>query len=207
MRVWNPVRHHCDAVLRPFNHHSATMRSVMVSTQHLYIGSSDGIVYVYSVDGTTRSLFNRQKKRVGIEKTYPLEAELQNGTEVVGAIAMVREGTARARLLCASWDGCLRVWHVPLTDLEFSLVHTIAHHARRITSVTISKRHFMTASDDGTLRYYGLFHGDDYENALERRVDCGARVKCVSLTPGDPGVVLAGLADGRVLVFEMGKSM
>jgi len=36
VRVWNPVRHHCDAVLRPFNHKSATMRSVYVSSCHLY---------------------------------------------------------------------------------------------------------------------------------------------------------------------------
>ena len=26
VRVWNPVQHHCDAVIRPFNHHCATIR-------------------------------------------------------------------------------------------------------------------------------------------------------------------------------------
>ena len=81
------------------------------------------------------------------------------------------------------------------------------NHGQRITEVLVSHRHFITCSDDETIRYYGLCHGDSFDKALERKVECGSRVKCLSATPGDPGVILAGLADGRVLVFEFGKIM
>ena len=80
VRVWDPDTHCSTAVLNPFSHRSATMRSVYVSQEHLYVGGSDGTVYVYSVDGSTRSLRNREKKRVGLELIYPLETELKSGT-------------------------------------------------------------------------------------------------------------------------------
>lgn len=207
VRIWNPVLHSCDAVIRPFNHHCATMRTLFISKDHLYVGSSDGVVYVYAVDGTTRSLANRQKKRIGVEATYPLEIELQNGDVVVSAINISKEHTKDARLYVASWDGKLRVWKVPRDTLDYELIFTVEHHKQRITEVLVSHRHFITCSDDETIRYYGLCHGDDFDEALERKVECGSRVKCLSVTPGDPGVIMAGLADGRVLVFEFGKIM
>jgi WD40 repeat protein len=145
--------------------------------------------------------------QVGVEATYPLEVELSNGEEVVSAIKMSKERTKDARLYVASWDGKLRVWTVPRDDLEYELVFTLEHHGQRITEVLVSHRHFITCSDDETIRYYGLCHGDSFDKALERKVECGSRVKCLSATPGDPGVILAGLADGRVLVFEFGKIM
>ncbi|KAH8068843.1 hypothetical protein JL721_6415 [Aureococcus anophagefferens] len=206
VRVWNPVQHNCDAVIRPFNHHCATMRTLFVSKDHLYVGSSDGVVYVYAVDGSTRSLANRQKKRVGVEATYPLEIELSNGEEVVSAIKMSKERTRDARLYVASWDGKLRVWTVPRDDLEYELVFTLEHHGQRITEVLVSHRHFIVLRrrDDPLLR-----------PLPRRRLRHGARAQgrvrvprqCLSATPGDPGVMLAGLADGRVLVFEFGKIM
>ena len=104
-------------------------------------------------------------------------------------------------------SGTVYVWKVPREDLEYQLIHEIRHHSRRINNILITRAHFLTCSDDGTIRYYGLCHGDQYEKALERVVDCGSRVKCIHVTPGDPGVVVAGLADGRVLVYELGNIM
>ena len=207
VRVWDPHAHHSTAVLNPFSHRSATMRSVYVSQEHLYVGGSDGTVYVYSVDGSTRSLRNREKKRVGLELIYPLETELKSGDEVIGAMCIANERTEQSRLFVTSWSGVVYVWKVPSEDLEYVLIHEIRHHTRRINNVLITRAHFLTCSDDGTIRYYGLCHGDQYEKALERVVDCGSRVKCIHVTPGDPGVVVAGLADGRVLVYELGNIM
>ena len=207
VRIWDAHHHHSTATLNPFSHRSATMRSVYVSMDHLYIGASDGTVFIYSVDGSTRSLRNREKKRVGTEVLYPLETELKCGSDVVEAMVIAGEKTDLARLFVASWAGIVYVWSVPAEDLEYVLLHEIAHHTRRINAVLVSRAHFLTCSDDETIRYYGLCHGDQYELALERVVDCGSRVKCLHLTPGDPGVVVAGLADGRVLVYELGAIM
>ncbi|KAH8097799.1 hypothetical protein JL720_713 [Aureococcus anophagefferens] len=153
VRVWNPVQHNCDAVIRPFNHHCATMRTLFVSKDHLYVGSSDGVV---SCD-------------------VPLEVELSNGEEVVSAIKMSKE-RRDGRLYVASWGGKLRVWTVPRDDLEYELVFTLEHHGQRITEVLVSHRHFITCSDDETIRCYGLCHGDACDTALERKVECGSRV-------------------------------
>jgi WD40 repeat protein len=207
VRVWDPNTHCSTAVLNPFSHRSATMRSVYVSQEHLYVGGSDGTVYVYSVDGSTRSLRNREKKRVGLELIYPLETELKSGDDVIGAMCIAHERTEQSRLFVTSWSGVVYVWKIPKEDLEYVLIHEIRHHSRRINNILITRAHFLTCSDDGTIRYYGLCHGDQYEKALERVVDCGSRVKCIHVTPGDPGVVVAGLADGRVLVYELGNIM
>jgi len=207
VRVWDPDTHCSTAVLNPFSHRSATMRSVYVSQEHLYVGGSDGTVYVYSVDGSTRNLRNKEKKRVGLELIYPLETELKSGDDVVGAMAIAHERTDASRLFVTSWSGTVYVWKIPKEDLDYQLIHEIRHHTRRINAVLITRAHFLTCSDDGTIRYYGLCHGDQYEKALERVVDCGSRVKCIHVTPGDPGVVVAGLADGRVLVYELGNIM
>jgi WD40 repeat protein len=53
----------------------------------------------------------------------------------------------------ASWDSTLRIWSVPLETLEYELIHTLAHHTQRISSVIVTHRHFVTCSDDETIRF------------------------------------------------------
>ena len=81
-------------------------------------------------------------------------------------------------------EGSSKVWTC------YSLDQTSFH---RIT-ILITRAHFPTCSDDGTIRYYGLCHGDQYE-ALERWSTAG-RASAIHVTPGDPGWLLGWAADG-----------
>ncbi|KAJ1456937.1 WD40-repeat-containing domain protein [Pelagophyceae sp. CCMP2097] len=185
VRVWDVETKKAEAVLRPHNHQSATMRSVFVSTDHLFIGTSDGTVYVHAFDGASRSQTRDKKKQNGVEAIYPLEAELRCGDTVISAIrtASARPDGRHDALYVASWDGSLRVWRIPMRGLDFELVHTFAQHKGRITSLLITKQHFITGADDSTLRVYGLYHGTDYYDALERVVHLEARCKALEVAP------------------------
>ncbi|KAJ8603798.1 hypothetical protein CTAYLR_000207 [Chrysophaeum taylorii] len=228
VRVWNIVAKRCEAVLRPFNHYCATMRSVCVSDAHLFVGSSNGMVYAYSADGRTRRLSNKQKTRVGVEALFPLEMELANGDNVISAIrsAPAYRGTkdtttpstptrndSHAVLYVASYDGSLRIWSIPKKNLDFELTHTITEHTDRITALHVARQHVITAADDHTIRFYGLYHASDFDDhALERVVRTESRIKCLdfSNSPSSSeyaGTLLCGMSNGVVQVYPCGPSI
>lgn len=167
-RIWDVVTKSCVAVLRPFSHFSATMCAVCVGElqpeqRFLYIGSSDGKVYVYSTHG---------------EEPQELE-QLENGKDVVSSVK-----TSLNALFVASYDGCVRVWQTATFGGEgpiFALVHTLADHVDRITSLHISQYHVITASDDATIRFYGLYHHESPPRRAERVLTAESRVKCLDV--------------------------
>lgn len=194
VRVWNVLTKHCEATICPFNRFSATMRAVCVSDKHLYVGSSNGCVYVYSVNGETRRLANKQKKRVGVDALFPLEIELNNGDTIVAAIRTsppyAAPGTQHSRLYIASYDGSLRIWVIPAKTLHFELLHTVSDHADRITVLHVTKHYVVTASDDCTIRFYGLYDGKKVE--VERLVHTESRIKCLEFSDAPSSSEYAG---------------
>lgn len=194
VRVWNVLTKHCEAIICPFNHFSATMRSVCVSDKHLYVGSSNGCVYVYSANGETRRLANKQKKRVGVSALFPLEIELNNGDSIVAEIRTSPSYAAfdnhHSKLYIASYDGSLRIWVIPAKTLNFELLHTIADHTDRITALHVTRHHVVTASDDCTIRFYGLYHDKTY--VPERLLHTESRIKCLDFSDSPSSSEYAG---------------
>ena len=218
-RIWNLTTKTCEAVLRPYSHRCATLRAACVSDAHLFLGSSDGLVYVYAADSNTRRLANKSKKL--IDAIFPLDLEIDlktdddaenNDEEVVSAIQVSRPQDTNYddRLFVATWCA-LRIYAIPGKTLDFHLLHTFRDHTDRITDLCISSNHFMTASDDHTVRFYGRYHGTYYEDAFERLLRLDGRVKCLSVEPSPApdysGCLVCGTSTGTVTIHPFGYSL
>lgn len=214
VKLWNTVTKECEATLRPFNRACATMRALCVSDAHIFVGSSDGIIYVYGVDGKTRR--QRHRTRIGLEALFPLEIELDNGDAVISRMrsAPASFDGVRGRhveLYVASYDGALRVWNIPKAGLDdFQLKHAVRHHADRITCLVVAQRHVITASDDQTIRFYGRYH-DTYEDATERVLSLPSRVKALVTSPlssfTDTGTLVCGMSNGALSLHAFGPRL
>ena len=178
------------------------------------------------MDGTTKNRENKNKKLTGVDAMFPLEIELQNGASVVSQLATSASLAAQERaatqrgneptpaetLYVASWDGTLRIWAIPKFDLDYVLVHTLQQHTDRITALHVSRMHYLTASDDGSLRVYGRYHGRHFDQALERVIRVGSRLKCMNIADhrssgNGMGYAILGLGSGEVVVYPFGAAL
>ena len=218
-RVWNVMSRRCEAVLRPYSHRCATLRAVCVSDAHLFIGSSDGIVYVYAADSKTRKISNKTKSLIGVDAIFPLEHEIDlldddnvddTGAVVVAIQVASRFGKFHDQLVVATWDA-VRIFAIPKKTLDFQPLHVFKDHTDRITALLISQTHIISAADDATLRFYGRYHGDDYPHALERVVHLPGRIKCLHIEPAPSpdytGTLVSGTSNGIVTIHYFGASL
>ena len=67
VRAWDMMTHACVTVLRPPNKHCGTMRALCTTEEHLYIGASDGVIYVYCINGESRLSHMKHRRRMQAE--------------------------------------------------------------------------------------------------------------------------------------------
>ena len=230
VRAWDVLTHNCVKTLTPPNRKCGTMRSLVCTEEHLFIGSSNGVLYVYCINGLSRLTHHKHRRRImeqanaragkkGAAAVEPdedetrfeftLETQIEHGEEPLNSLAVGGPGGYKDFLFSASQDGSVWVWSIPEDDLNFQVMQKIQPHTLTICSIVVTPSYLLSASDDGSLRVYALQHGlGDSDEVLffERSLKVGARIKCLSFTPDENGhgYMLLGLNIGDCITAPIG---
>lgn len=160
------------------------------------------------VDGGEVALFDRV---TGLRRPLRLPLPDPSGGGRFGVLAFDPKGRfLAAGTADAPADGPLAcVWDMR----EGKLLHTLKGHdePHPITALDFStdSGHLLTASEDGTVRVWDLAGKADSPSRTLRAVDPksgrAVAIRSARFLPGDPGRIVAGTLDGRVLDWKAGR--
>lgn len=208
-RVWDLEMHRCIGILEPHDRLSATIRSVTCSDSMIFLGSSNGLIYVYLTETGCRRKDRHVCSLPEGPVPYCLQTTLKHGDDIVSSLDVGGFHHSDDLLFSGSYDGSVWVRQIPEDDLDFQIMHKFeAAHARAVTSVVCSWAHLLTAGDDGALNIYNLY-SLDWAQSLEKRLRVEGRIKCMHIADEediekDVAFLLAGTNRGQLLVIRLG---
>ncbi|CAM9883435.1 unnamed protein product [Discosporangium mesarthrocarpum] len=209
LKVWDMATKTCVHTVKPRVLDCGTLQSVARSDFHLYVGSSNGRIFVFALGRVCQ----RKEKHLCDLHDQPLwfceQEKFHHGDEpiqhmVCGGV----EGTFKY-VFTGSRNGTIKVWRIPPKSFGHLLVCTFRQHKRAITALRITKSHLFSASDEGHVRVWSLG-----TLTLQRVIMTKWRIKSmwVHHAPRESdqrgtGSLFLGLATGRVLVYPVTDSV
>jgi len=216
-RVWDLTINRCIHIVEPIDRDSGTLRSVCVSDLLLFIGSSNGKVYVYltPIDPPECRRPDRHKCHLpGGTTHFCPQTTLHHGDPedkpIVSALEIGGKHHREEFLFTGGSDGSIQVFGLPDEGLEFPLLYTYTqHHQAAVTCIRCSWAHMITCGDDGLITVLNLY-SDDWEVTLERKHQISGRIKCIHIADEDDieqGVayLYLGTNRGELLVYRLGS--
>jgi WD40 repeat protein len=174
--IWDIVTRKKLAHLNPPNKQCGTMRNMALSTRHLFIGSSTGIIYIYPFEKVCERKDRHECSLEAGAKRFCLQGFLQHGVKTITDLVVGGKNYEGANLFSASEDGTIAIFALDDEGYDFEIIYLFDSHKMAVTSLALSWSHLYSASDDGTIRVWCLSTFD-----LIRVLHCGMRVKCIFL--------------------------
>eukprot|EP00636_Phaeomonas_parva_P017087 CAMPEP_0118860450 /NCGR_PEP_ID=MMETSP1163-20130328/6298_1 /TAXON_ID=124430 /ORGANISM="Phaeomonas parva, Strain CCMP2877" /LENGTH=601 /DNA_ID=CAMNT_0006794143 /DNA_START=125 /DNA_END=1930 /DNA_ORIENTATION=- len=204
VKVWDANKKVCLFSMDPPNRTCGTMRSVARSARHLYVGSSNGVIYVYPLK---RECDREDRHGCSISEhgalPFCLQTELQHGK---GIILQLECGGYRRQvkhLYSASTDGTFRVWSLPgKSGYEHECLRVIDAHAPggALSCFCTTWAHLFTAGQDKVIRVWNL-HTMELQKVLHPEELC----KCMYAAENEVcSYLYTGHVDGKVIMWRLG---
>ncbi|CAN0153403.1 unnamed protein product [Pylaiella littoralis] len=206
LKVWDLATKECMHTVKPKLSDCGTLQSVTKSDYHLYVGSSNGRIVVYSL-GRVCLRPERHRCHLHDEPRWFCEQEtLELGREPVQYMVCGGVGGKYKYLFTGARDGTIQqVWNVPKASFGHTKVCAFREHKRAITALSLTKVHLFSASDEGHVRVWSLG-----TLCLQRVVRQEWRIKCIWVHHAPPdspdpgkGSLFLGLATGVVLAYPI----
>ena len=215
-RVWDLTTNRCVHAIEPNDRQQGTLRSVACSDHMLFIGSSNGNIYVYLTEVKCRRT-DRHVCNVKGAVQYCPQCTLRYGPDdrpiVVSALETGGFHHRDEVLFAGGEDGNIWIYPLPEDSLEMQpLVKLNGVHAAGVTSIRFSWAHVITAANDGCIKIFSshaVNWGESGEGALERKIQLEGRVRCISIADEDDieehvAYLYAGTNRGRLYMIRLG---
>ncbi|GMI09685.1 hypothetical protein TrLO_g5294 [Triparma laevis f. longispina] len=174
--VWDTVTRKRLGRIQPPNQTCGTMRKMALSDRHLFVGSSNGIIYVYPFEKTCERPDRHECSLAAGPIRFCLQTQLRHNTDAITALKIGGKHHVMDKLFSGSMDGTIAVFQLEPYGYDFEHVWTIDSHKSAITGIDMSWSHMYTASDDGCIRVWCLT-----TYCLQRVLHAGNRVKCLCI--------------------------
>ena len=224
-RVWDLTTNRCVHVIEPVDRMQGTLRSVACSDHMLFIGSSNGKIYVFLTEQKCRRQ-DRHECTVKGPVPYCPQCELRYGEEnpempgefkpiVISAMEVGGFHHRDEVLFVGGEDGNIWIYAIPPEDTPVAmepLVKLNNVHSARITDIKFSWAHVITGTSDGVVKIFSshaVNWGESGELALEKKLQLEGRVKCISIADEDDiedhcAYVHIGTNRGRLYTLRLG---
>ena len=214
--VWDTITRKRIAKIEPPNKQCGTMRNMALSDRHMFIGSSNGIIYVYPYERTCERPDRHECSLEAGPKRFCLQTQLRHGAKAITALQVTGVDHSLDKLFSGSQDGTIAVFQLSSEGYEFETVAIFDQHKAAITAISSSWSHLYSSSDDGTVRVWNLRTFD-----VQKILKCGSRVKCIYVDeaeavpevdvvedkPPPCGYLYCGLSNGFVFKWRIGTWM
>ena len=214
--VWDSITRKRVAKIDPPNKNCGTMRNMSLSDRHMFIGSSNGIIYVYPYERTCERQDRHECHLEAGPKRFCLQTQLRHGTKAITSLLVSGPDHSLQKLFSGSQDGTIAVFQLYSEGYDFETIHVFDVHKSAITGICCSWSHIYSASDDGTVRVWNIRTFD-----LQRTLNCGMRIKCIYVDeaeelpeaevaedkPPPCGYLYCGLTNGYVQKWRIGTWM
>jgi WD40 repeat protein len=170
--VWDAVSRKRMGKIQPPNKTCGTMRKMALSERHLFVGSSNGIIYVYPFEKTCERPDRHECSLETGPKRFCLQTQLRHGDKAITSLLVGGKNHAMLKLFSGSMDGTIAIFQLYSEGYDFECVGVFDQHKAAITSIRQSWSHLYTSSDDGDIRIWCLT-----TYAIQRTLHCGSRVK------------------------------
>jgi WD40 repeat protein len=220
-RAWNLRDNQCAHTIVPVDRTGGTLRSVAVSDQYLFLGSSNGQIFVYLTACGCRRTARHECVLPPGPSPFCLQATLRHGDRgtaaanppVVSSLAVGGQHRQANRLFSGGHDGEVWVWSVPGEGNDFQLLQRLKGvHCGAVTAMVCGWSHLLTGGGDGCVRAFALYSlgwGRGGVQALERVQKVSGRVTCLHLDGSgdvepDVDLLYVGTNRGQLVVFRLG---
>ena len=153
VRAWDVVTHRCVWHTSPPNKTCGTMRSLAITEAHLFVGSSNGTLYVYSIDGESRLTHHKHRKKM----------EAQARERAAALIERLGRGGGRAQAAAAAAAAAQRAAEAAAAQpaFDFTLETELNHGGVPINSLAVGGvdggvDYIFSASEDGSIKVFAI---------------------------------------------------
>jgi WD40 repeat protein len=195
--VWDSVTRKRLGKIEPPNKQCGTMRSMALSDRHLFIGSSNGVIYIYPFEKTCERPDRHECSLATGPKRFCLQTQLRHGDKAITVLKIGGKHHVMEKLFSGSLDGTIAVFQLEPEGYEFECINVFDSHKSAITSISCSWSHMYSGSDDGTIRVWCLT-----TFAIQRVLHCGNRVKCLYIDEAHEDEEVVGAAAGAKKVVD-----
>ena len=174
--VWDSVTRKRLGKIEPPNKTCGTMRGMALSERHLFVGSSNGIIYVYPYEKTCERPDRHECSLQTGPTRFCLQHQLRHGEKPITALIASGRNHTIEKLFSGSQDGTIAIFQLEPYGYFFECVNIFDQHTAAITSLSCSWSHLYSGSDDETIRVWCLT-----TFSIQRVLNCGSRIKCLYL--------------------------
>jgi len=98
------------------------MRKLALSDRHLFVGSSNGIIYVYPFEKTCERPDRHECSLSSGPKRFCLQTQLQHGERAITSLLVGGKNYAMLNLFSGSIDGTIAIFQLTADGYEFECV-------------------------------------------------------------------------------------
>ena len=165
------------------------MRSMTLSDRHLFVGASNGLIYIYPFEKTCERPDRHECSLATGPKRFCLQHQMRHGTKPITCLKIGGKHHVMDKLFSGSLDGTIAVFQLEPEGYEFECIAIFDQHKAAITSIDCSWSHLYTGSDDDTIRVWCLT-----TYAIQRVLHTGTRVKCLYVDEAHEDEEVSGAA-------------
>ncbi len=197
--VWDSVTRKRLGKIEPPNKQCGTMRSMALSDRHLFIGSSNGIIYIYPFEKTCERPDRHECSLETGPRRFCLQKQMRHGESPITCLKVGGKFRVSEKLFSGSQDGTIAIFQLESEGYDFECVGVFDQHKAAITAIDMSWSHLYTGSDDGCVRVWCLT-----TYSVQRVLHCGMRVKCLFIDEAkeDEEVTAAAASKKSGLEFD-----
>lgn len=187
--IWDSVTRKRLGKIEPPNKQCGTMRSMTLSDRHLFVGASNGLIYIYPFEKTCERPDRHECSLATGPKRFCLQHQMRHGTKPITCLKIGGKHHVMDKLFSGSLDGTIAVFQLEPEGYEFECIAIFDQHKAAITSIDCSWSHLYTGSDDDTIRVWCLT-----TYAIQRVLHTGTRVKCLYVDEAHEDEEVSGAA-------------
>jgi len=173
VKLWDTATGELVKTEAPRVPRNGTIKSLAISTRHLFAGASTGAIYVYSIQKACEREDRHACTLAGSPQRLCLQTQLDHGTNIITALHVSGLNFRESYLFSGSRDGTIMVWELPEERLEFERL-TVLDHKKGIICMASTWSHMYSSGDDEKIKVWSLA-----DLSLQKMLNIGKRVKCM----------------------------